>query len=68
MHVYDVYSGYSTFYSWPSYGFIEEDDENNDVATLVKMWYYAITTLSTIGFGDFSPKSVYEKFLGAVIL
>ena len=32
------------------------------------MWYYAITTLSTIGFGDFSPKSVNEKFLGAVIL
>lgn len=35
---------------------------------LVKMWYYAITTLSTIGFGDFSPKSVYEKILGAFIL
>lgn len=22
---------------------------------LVKLWYWAITTLSTIGFGDFSP-------------
>ena len=32
------------------------------------MWYYAITTLSTIGFGDFSPKSVKEKVLGAFIL
>lgn len=32
------------------------------------MFYYAITTLSTIGFGDFSPKSTTEKLLGAVIL
>jgi len=32
------------------------------------MWYYAITTLSTIGFGDFSPVSVSEKFLTAAIL
>ena len=28
------------------------------------MWYYALTTLSTIGFGDYTPKSVLEK--GAV--
>lgn len=35
---------------------------------MAKMFYYAITTLSTIGFGDFSPKSTTEKLLGAVIL
>lgn len=55
--IFDVYMGYSTFYSFPGYGFVAEDKvEDNEI--LVKMWYYAITTLSTIGFGDFSPKSV----------
>lgn len=41
---------------------------NDNSHTLVVVWYYAITTLSTIGFGDFSPKSVQEKLLGAFIL
>lgn len=35
---------------------------------MVKIWYYSITTLSTIGFGDFSPKSVLEKIVGSVVL
>ena len=35
---------------------------------LVRIWYYAITTLSTIGFGDYSPKSVNEKILGCLVL
>lgn len=35
---------------------------------LVRIWYYAITTLSTIGFGDFSPKSVDEKIIGSCVL
>lgn len=35
---------------------------------LVKIWYYAITTLSTIGFGDFSPKSTIEKIVGSIVL
>jgi len=28
------------------------------LARLMKVWYYALTTLSTIGYGDFSPVSV----------
>ena len=35
---------------------------------IIKLWYFAITTLSTIGYGDFSPKSSMEKFIGALIL
>ena len=30
---------------------------------MIKVWYYGLTTLSTIGFGDFSPKSTEEKFI-----
>lgn len=65
--IFDVYQGYVTFYTYPDYSFVTYTSEEN-YAMLVKMWYYAITTLSTIGFGDFSPKSVYEKILGAFIL
>ena len=32
------------------------------------MWYYGLTTLSTIGFGDFSPKSVQEKIIICFVL
>ena len=33
---------------------------------LVSMWYYGLTTLSTIGYGDYSPKSASEKFILAL--
>ena len=32
------------------------------------MWYYSLTTLATIGFGDFTPKSVQEKIFGSVVM
>ena len=32
------------------------------------MWYYGITTLSTIGFGDFAPKSVPEKIIISFVM
>jgi hypothetical protein len=35
---------------------------------IIKLWYWAITTLSTIGYGDFSPKSSLEKFIGSIVL
>ena len=34
----------------------------------MKVWYYAFTTLSTIGFGDFAPKSIVEKFIISFVL
>ena len=36
--------------------------------SLIKVWYYGITTLSTIGYGDFLPKSVSEKIIMAFIM
>lgn len=38
------------------------------VKRLVKLWYFAFTTLSTIGFGDFSPQSTKERFIAVFIL
>lgn len=35
---------------------------------LIKVWYFALTTLSTIGFGDMSPVSIQERSIGAFIL
>lgn len=61
----DVYRGLNTFYIYEDYGF-RDDDSNFD--SLAKVWYFGLTTLTTIGFGDFSPVSYNEKLIVAVIL
>jgi hypothetical protein len=39
-------------------------DVNEDsYRILVKMWYFGITTLSTIGYGDFHPVSMAERII-----
>jgi hypothetical protein len=35
---------------------------------MVKVFYFAITTLSTIGFGDFHPVSIFERVVASPIL
>lgn len=35
---------------------------------MMKVWYYGMTTLSTIGYGDFLPKSVQEKVIISVVM
>ena len=32
------------------------------------MTYFAFTTLATVGFGDYSPRSDYERIFGAFFL
>jgi hypothetical protein len=49
------------------YQFYHEDD-SDDLATLIKTTYFALTTLSTIGFGDFSPRTTYERIIWSVVL
>ena len=46
------------------------DDPTPDsgMTKLIKVWYYAITTLSTIGFGDFTPVTSSERLISSVIL
>lgn len=35
----------------------DPDNPDDSIDKLVKVWYFAITTLSTIGYGDYSPIS-----------
>ena len=48
----------------------KDDPENTDNPSdvLVKVFYFALTTLSTIGYGDFSPVSTLERGIGAFVL
>ena len=34
---------------------------------LVLCMYYSLTTLSTVGYGDWSPQSIMEKIFGSII-
>ena len=36
----------------------DPDNTDDNIDKLVKVWYFAITTLSTIGYGDYSPISM----------
>jgi len=35
---------------------------------MIKFTYFAFTTLSTVGFGDFHPRGNSERLVGAFIL
>ena len=43
-------------------------DIESDMKKLVKMCYFALTTLSTVGYGDMSPVSEVEMLTGLVIM
>jgi len=66
----DVYNGYITFYTYKYYYLMVDMDGNpsSSLSSLIKVWYYAITTLSTIGFGDFAPKSISEKIIISFVM
>ena len=79
MQYYDVFQGYKTFYTLEEYDMIdypylfdyehgEPQTKNENFKNLVKVWYYGLTTLSTIGYGDFAPKSVEEKMIISFIM
>ena len=44
------------------------DETNTGGKMLIKVWYYALTTLSTIGFGDMSPVTPQERLIGAFLM
>jgi len=47
---------------------IEEVPRLNEIhQRLITCMYYALTTLSTVGYGDFYPKSIAEKIVGSII-
>ena len=40
----------------------------NDIQNAIKVTYYSFTSLSTVGFGDYHPRSNSERFFCAFIL
>ena len=52
----------------------DQDSENREeelyksLVNTLKVIYFAFTSLSTVGFGDFHPKSDFERLVCAVIL
>ena len=43
-------------------------DQNKDETNLILVMYFAFTTLSTVGFGDYHPKSEIERVINTFIL
>ena len=35
---------------------------------VIAMFYFSITTLTTVGFGDYRPYSSYERVIGSLLL
>ena len=63
----DVFNGKDTFYTF--YGFVDEDGVHMDgPKQFSRYFYYTLTTLSTVGYGDFSPKHTNEKLAIATML
>lgn len=45
------------------------DSENvTNTDRLIISCYFALTTLSTVGYGDYSPKSLVEMLIGIVVM
>ena len=58
----DVFNGQETFYTGYNFASLASSD------AMIKMWYFSLTTLSTIGYGDYTPKSIVEKLVVSVIM
>ena len=43
-------------------------DEIENYQKAIKSSYYAMTTLSTVGFGDLFPKNNFERFVVTIFL
>jgi len=65
----DVYNGQESFYANPDFGFVDEEGIHaNGSRQNIMLSYYALTTLSTVGYGDFLPQNYAEKLLMSFIL
>ena len=40
----------------------------SDADVLVRLWYFSITTLTTVGYGDYHPRSDIERLAATGIL
>lgn len=42
--------------------------QKTSMETLIISMYFAMTSLSTVGFGDYYPRNNYERLFGSIIL
>ena len=54
----------NTFLNYQDYGLQDASDQKLTVVAV----YFAFTSLSTVGFGDFVPRSDIERIMGAFIM
>ena len=56
----------------PGYNFIEYNELSSETTPVIKQLiiscYYALTTLSTVGYGDFFPISNFERITAVIIM
>ena len=64
----DVYYGYKTFYNSTDSVHNFANPNLSNIGILVRYWYFALTTLASIGFGDFHANSPPEKIVMLIIL
>lgn len=57
--------GQPDLYTFYNYYHLEE---NTNTENLILVVYFAFTTLSTVGFGDYAPRSSYERMIATFIL
>lgn len=48
--------------------FYHKDSNDTAMRKCIKVWYFALTTLATIGYGDYHPVSTEERLVGLLIL
>ena len=53
-----------SFFNNQKWNFLEKSDSEKTILAM----YYALTSLSTIGFGDFYPQNTLERFLCSFLL
>ena len=69
MVLYDAKDYFISWYGYEQELFVEEYDLKNTDPPInaIKMTYFAFTTLSSVGFGDFYPKNTEERILMIII-
>jgi hypothetical protein len=60
-----VTEGYRYFFGY--FNFREAKDEGRDYESLIRVWYWAMTTLASVGYGDLRPINNSERIVTAFI-
>ena len=48
--------------------YLVEGDQNNEFTSIPRSVYWAIVTLTTVGYGDIAPHSAFGQFLASIVM